>query len=162
VTVLPLTIKAMWSAEERGRQGEFADIGPQFLPLPAHKTAEAAGIDLHAAVDGQVLPRRRLMVPTGLCIELPPGTVGLVAVRSGLSVKYGLRLVNGVGIVDSDFRGELVLCLTTDELLGFRRGDRLCQLVVANYRPLALKLVDELSRTDRGVGGWGSTGGHGG
>lgn len=159
MSTLPMLVRAKWSAEEELRRG--AGAIPEFLPLPTHRTAQAAGIDLAAAVDGKLRPApRRALVPTGLCIELPPGTVGLVAVRSGLSVSYGLRLVNGIGIVDANFRGELLLHLTSDEPMPFRRGDRLAQIVVANYRPVALQLVMELSKTDRGVGGWGSTGGH--
>jgi len=159
VTLLATRVRVCWSQEEQARQGLGAV--PAFLPLPAHQSAQAAGLDLLAAVSGIIRPApRRQLVPTGLCIELPAGAVGLVVVRSGLSVQYGLRLVNGVGVVDSDFRGEVRLHLTADEDMPFQRGDRLAQIVVANYRPVAVELSLELGRTDRGLNGWGSTGGH--
>ena len=132
------------------------------LPLPAPASAGSAGLDLRAAIDGEttLAPGRRLLVPTGFAIELPPGHEGQVRPRSGLAARHGVTVVNAPGTVDSDYRGEILVALVHlgDEPLTLRRGDRIAQLVVA---PVAVVEVEEASRlgdTDRGAGGFGSTG----
>jgi dUTP pyrophosphatase len=103
--------------------------------LPRYETAGAAGMDLRARLEAPVLllPGKRALVPTGLRIELPPGYEAQVRARSGLAVKYGIGLVNGVGTIDSDYRGEIKICLINwgDEAFEIKDGDRVAQLVVA-------------------------------
>ena len=134
------------------------------LPLPAYETAEAAGMDLRAAVpeDEPIVlrPGARAMVPTGLCIALPKGFEAQVRPRSGLAAKHGLTCLNSPGTVDSDYRGELKVILINlgEEDFTIRRGERIAQMVIAPVVQAHWAQVTSLDETARGAGGFGSTG----
>ncbi|MDD1528364.1 dUTP diphosphatase [Bradyrhizobium sp. WBOS7] len=134
------------------------------LPLPAYQTAEAAGLDLMAAVaDGAPLtlaPGQYALVPTGLAIALPPAHEAQVRPRSGLAAKHGVTVLNSPGTIDADYRGEIKVILINHGAAPFviKRGERIAQLVIAPVVQAALVPVATLSATDRGTGGFGSTG----
>lgn len=130
--------------------------------IPAYGTAFAAGADLYACLDEPltIAPGETKMVHIGLAMELPAGYVGLVYARSGLATKRGLAPANKVGVIDSDYRGELMVSLhnhgTAEQTV--EPGERVAQLVVAPYITAVFEEADELSDTVRGAGGFGSTG----
>ena len=134
------------------------------LPLPAYQSAHAAGLDLLAAVpESQPLtmqPGQRALVPTGLMIAVPPGHEAQVRPRSGLAFKHGVTVLNSPGTVDADYRGEVSVLLINhgDAPFTIRRGERVAQLVIAAVTQANLVVVASLSSTDRGSGGFGSTG----
>jgi len=132
------------------------------LPLPAYQTAHAAGLDLHADLPEPVTlePFARRAIPTGLALELPPGFEGQVRPRSGLALKQGVTCLNSPGTIDADYRGEVQVILynASQEPVRISRGDRIAQLVIAAVAHAELLEVEALSQTDRGAGGFGSTG----
>lgn len=133
------------------------------VSLPKYATAGAAAMDLTACIDEPVTiaPRQLVSLPTGIAISLPgPDYVALVFARSGLGVKHGICLSNGVGVIDSDYRGEIRVGLTnlSDEPYTIQPGDRVAQLAVMPVTQAQIVQVDELDETDRGSGGFGSTG----
>ena len=134
------------------------------IDLPVYGTAGAAGMDLRAAVqDGQPLtlqPGARALVPTGLTIAVPPGYEAQVRPRSGLALKHGITCLNSPGTIDSDYRGEVgvILANTGAEPFTIKRGDRIAQMVIAAYAKIAWQETAALSETQRGQGGFGSTG----
>jgi len=132
------------------------------LPLPAPATAGAAGVDLAAAVDGELVlePGARVLVPTGLALAIPPGFEGQVRARSGLALRHGIVLPNAPGTIDSDYRGELQVILWNAGREPFRvaRGDRIAQLVIVPVARVAWHEVEALPPTARGAGGFGHTG----
>ncbi|HZR87317.1 MAG TPA: dUTP diphosphatase [Bradyrhizobium sp.] len=134
------------------------------LPLPAYQTAHAAGLDLLAAVaeDAPVVlePGRYAMVPTGLSIALPDGFEAQVRPRSGLAAKHGVTVLNAPGTIDADYRGEVAVLLINHGSAPFtiRRSERIAQLIIAPVAQAELVPVDVLSSTERGAGGFGSTG----
>ena len=134
------------------------------LPLPAYQTAEAAGLDLMAAVaDSEPMTLasgQYALVPTGLAIALPPGFEAQVRPRSGLAAKHGVTVLNSPGTIDADYRGEIKVILINHGTAPFviKRGERIAQMVIAPVVQAALVPVAELSETDRGAGGFGSTG----
>lgn len=135
----------------------------QSLPLPAYETPGAAGLDLRAALpDGplRLEPGARLLVPTGLVLELPDGTEGQVRPRSGLALRHGVTLLNTPGTIDADYRGEVGIILINHgrEAFTIQHGDRIAQLVIAAVLQADIAEVGELSETERGDGGFGSTG----
>ena len=130
---------------------------------PAYATSGSAAADLCAVLDEPltVQPMERVLVPTGLAIELPDaGCVALVYARSGLSIKHGLCMANGVGVIDSDYRGELRVPMVnlSDTPYTIQPGERVAQLCIAPVWQAAFTPADALSDTDRGAGGFGSTG----
>lgn len=130
--------------------------------LPAYQTEHSAGMDLHACLDAPVIvqPMERINIPTGLSIELPPGYESQIRARSGLSIKYGMTMVNGVGTIDGDYRGDygvLMINLGSEPFV-IEPGMRVAQLVIAKYEHVTWAQVDSLSQTKRGTGGLGSTG----
>ncbi len=131
------------------------------LPLPRYQTPASAGMDLHAAEDADLAPGERRSVGTGLAIALPPGFEAQVRPRSGLALRHGVTLLNAPGTVDADYRGEIRVILVNLGQEPFRvaRGDRIAQLVVAPVTRARWEEVAELPATDRGAGGFGSTGG---
>jgi dUTP pyrophosphatase len=137
--------------------------GAEELALPTYATEGAAGLDLRAAVEKDVLlaPGDRALVPTGLAIAVPPGYEAQVRPRSGLALRHGIVLPNSPGTIDSDFRGELqvIVCNTGSEPFVIQRGDRIAQLVLAPVAQLEWDEVSELPASSRGDGGFGSTGG---
>ena len=134
------------------------------LALPAYQSAHAAGLDLVAAVpeDAPMMlaPGQRALVPTGLTIALPPGYEAQVRPRSGLAAKHGVTVLNSPGTIDADYRGEIGVLLINHGAVPFaiRRGERIAQMVVAAVVQADLVPVISLSPTDRGSGGFGSTG----
>jgi dUTP diphosphatase len=134
------------------------------LALPAYQSAHAAGLDLLAAVPEDapliLLPGQRALVPTGLTIALPPGYEAQVRPRSGLAAKHGVTVLNTPGTIDADYRGEIAVLLINhgDAAFPIRRGERIAQMVVASVVRAELVPVATLSATDRGSGGFGSTG----
>jgi dUTP pyrophosphatase len=132
------------------------------LPLPNYQSAQAAGLDLLAAVTADLIiaPGQRALVPTGIAIALPPQTEAQVRPRSGLAARHGVTVLNTPGTVDADYRGEIQVILINlgDEPFVVRRGERIAQLVIAPVLRAALSESHELSGTGRGAGGFGSTG----
>ncbi len=133
------------------------------IPLPRYASPGAAAMDLHACIDEAVTlpPGGRVTIPTGLAIALPSeGYVALVFARSGLGIRQGVALSNGVGVIDSDYRGEIAVGLqnSSDVAYTVQPADRIAQLAVMPVVQAQLELVDELDDTQRGTGGLGSTG----
>ena len=130
--------------------------------LPSYETTGSAGADLRAYLSEPVTlaPGERRLIPTGLYVELPPGIEAQVRARSGLSIKHGIGLVNGVGTVDSDYRGEWNVPLINfgDQPYTIHDGDRIAQVVFARYERAAFTLVEEIAGSERGAGGFGHTG----
>ena len=134
------------------------------LPLPAYHSADAAGLDLLAAVAEAAPvtldPGRHALVPTGLVIALPRGYEAQVRPRSGLAARHGVTVLNAPGTIDADYRGEVAVVLINhgDAPFTIRRGERIAQMVIAPVTRVELIAVPQLSSTDRGSGGFGSTG----
>ena len=132
------------------------------LPLPSYATPMSAGMDLRAAIDSvvKIEPRQRALIPTGIAIEIPEGYEGQVRPRSGLALKKGITLANSPGTIDADYRGELKVILINlgQETVEIKRGDRIAQLVIAPVVQAQIEVSHTLSETDRGDGGFGSTG----
>ncbi len=130
--------------------------------LPTSGSERAAGYDLYACVDGTVAiaPHTTAKIGTGLAIAVPDGYFGAIFARSGLATKQGLRPANCVGVCDSDYRGEYIIALhnDSDEERIVENGDRIAQLVVMPYLAVTFVETEELSQTERGAGGFGSTG----
>jgi len=132
------------------------------LPLPAYATEGAAGMDVVSAEDVTLAPGARHAVATGLAMAIPAGYEIQVRPRSGLALKHGISVPNTPGTIDSDYRGELKVILINlgQEPFAIARGDRVAQLVLAPVVQAAWEEVAELDATERGAGGFGSTGGH--
>ena len=133
------------------------------LPWPSRATEGSAGMDLSACIEENLIisPRQLVKIPTGIAIALPgPEYVALVYARSGLGIKHGIALSNGVGVIDSDYRGEIQVGLTNLSHTPYtiHPGDRIAQLVVTPVVLPELERVEELDDTGRGTGGFGSTG----
>ncbi len=132
------------------------------LPLPTYATEGSAGLDLRAAVEGEIVlaPGERTLVPTGLKLAIPPGFEGQVRARSGVALKAGVGLPNAPGTIDSDYRGELKVILInwSETPHVIRRGERIAQLVIAPVTRACLAEVEELPDTSRSSGGFGHTG----
>jgi dUTP pyrophosphatase len=132
------------------------------ISLPGYETAGAAGMDVEAGLEQSIemSPGAIVLVPTGWAVSIPPGYELQVRPRSGLAVKHGITLVNSPGTIDSDYRGEVKIILANfgKQAFEIKRGDRIAQLVIARYEHIRWELVDSLDETDRGAGGFGSTG----
>lgn len=130
--------------------------------MPSYGSADAAGADLYAVTDGSVTiaPGQTVLIHTGLALAIPQGFVGLVYARSGLATKQGLAPANKVGVIDADYRGELMVALHnhSGEMRTVEHGDRIAQLVIAPYLTAQFTQQEELDDTVRGEGGFGSTG----
>ena len=130
--------------------------------VPTYGSAEAAGADLYACLEAEVTvePGKTVFVPTGIAMEVPRGYAGLIYARSSLGTKRGLAPANKVGVIDSDYRGEVMVALhnhgTQAQILA--HGERIAQLVVTPVLAPSFELCDDLTDTDRGAGGFGSTG----
>jgi len=131
-------------------------------PLPHYGTEASAGVDLRANISGSITlkPLERTLIKTGLFIELPVGYEAQVRPRSGLAYKYGLTVLNTPGTIDADYRGEIgvILVNLSNEEFTVENGERVAQMVIAKHEQAEWELVEELSDTDRGAGGFGSTG----
>lgn len=130
--------------------------------LPAYGSADAAGADLYALTDGPaaIAPGETILIRTGLALAIPKGYVGLVCARSGMACKRGLAPANKVGVVDADYRGEVMIFLHNHgpETQVVEPGDRVAQLVIVPYLTVQFAPAEELDGTERGSGGFGSTG----
>jgi dUTP pyrophosphatase len=130
--------------------------------LPAYETEGSAGMDLRAYLDAPVTlaPMERALIPTGIFLAVPRGYEAQVRARSGLAVKHGIGLVNGIGTIDSDYRGEVKVALINwgREPFTIENGDRIAQLVIAAYERVDWEETDTLDETERGAGGFGHTG----
>lgn len=134
----------------------------QDIDLPRYETAQSAGVDLPAAVGAPLVlePRGRALVPTGLAIALPAGYEAQIRPRSGLAARHGVTLLNSPGTIDADYRGELKIILVNlgDEAFEITRGMRIAQMIVAPVAAARFEEVETLADTERGSGGFGSTG----
>lgn len=145
--------------------GECAVLVQQLdpgLPLPKYAHPGDAGADVYSAMDFVLAPGERKLVATGIAIAIPEGYAAFVHPRSGLAAKHGISIVNTPGTIDSGYRGEVKVCLiNTDPAQEFAvsRGDRIAQLVIQKVETATFEVVDSLTETPRGVGGYGSTGG---
>lgn len=131
------------------------------VALPTYAYEGDAGLDLRANADVVIAPHERVLVPTGLAIALPDGFAGFVQPRSGMALKRGLSIANTPGLIDARYRGELkVICVNLDshEPIFIERGERIAQLVIQEVPVVHLHEVDELDETNRGTGGFGSSG----
>ena len=132
------------------------------IELPRFETAQAAGADLRAAIDTPVTlnPGERKLIPTGFCMALPAGYEAQVRPRSGLALKHGITVLNSPGTIDADYRGEVGVLIINhgQDAFTVERGDRFAQMVIAPVTQGRFNIVDSLSETDRGSGGYGSTG----
>lgn len=130
--------------------------------LPQYETAGSAGMDIRAYLDApvEIAPGTRKLIPTGLFMEIPAGYEVQIRARSGLAVKHGIGLTNGIGTIDSDYRGEIKISLINwgEEPFIVKDGDRVAQMVVCSYIQADLEEAQELSETERGAGGFGHTG----
>jgi dUTP pyrophosphatase len=134
------------------------------LPLPSYETASAAGMDLRAAIDEalpvMLAPGQRSIIPTGLCIALPDGFEAQIRPRSGLAAKHGITCLNSPGTIDADYRGEVKVILINlgDEPFAIQRGERIAQMLIAPVTQARWIEAEALDDTERGAGGFGSTG----
>lgn len=130
--------------------------------LPAYETVGSAGMDVKAFIDESIVlkPGQRALIPTGLFFEIPLGYEVQVRARSGLAIKHGICLINGIGTVDSDYRGEIKVPLVNlgQEDFEIKTGERIGQIVLSKYEQITWDQVEVLSETDRGTGGFGHTG----
>ena len=130
--------------------------------LPQYETAHAAGMDMRAFIETEITikPLQRILVPTGLYMELPVGFEAQIRPRSGLAYKHGISIVNSPGTIDADYRGEIKVLLVnlSDTDFVVNNGDRIAQMVIARHETVSWNAVDELNDTARGAGGYGHTG----
>lgn len=130
--------------------------------VPQYETEGSAGMDIKAYMENpvEIAPGCRALIPTGLFMEIPAGYEVQIRARSGLAVKHGVGLTNGIGTIDSDYRGEVKVSLINwgQEPFTVKNGDRIAQMVVARYEKVSVEKTEELSETDRGSGGFGHTG----
>jgi dUTP pyrophosphatase len=137
-------------------------INKSGLALPQYETAHAAGMDMRAFTPEEIVikPMQRILVPTGLHIELPVGYEAQIRPRSGLAYKHGISIVNSPGTIDADYRGEIKVLLInlSDTDFVVNNGDRIAQMVIAKHETVSWENVEELSDTARGEGGYGHTG----
>lgn len=132
------------------------------LPLPRYMTAQSSGMDICAALTGDLVlaPGRISLVPTGFAMALPDGFEAQIRPRSGLAVKHGISIVNAPGTIDADYRGEVKIALINlgPEPVTIKRGDRIAQMVIQQVCQVRINVVDQLNDTDRSAGGFGHTG----
>lgn len=132
------------------------------VPLPQYMSAHASGMDVFAANEAEIVigPGRYALIPTGFAIALPEGFEAQIRPRSGLALKYGVTVLNSPGTIDADYRGEVgvILINHSKETFIVRRGDRIAQMIIANYAKAKFEIVEELPKSAREAGGFGSTG----
>ena len=131
-------------------------------PLPAYETSHSAGMDLRANIAKNILlkPLERLLIPTGLFIELPIGFEAQIRPRSGMAYKFGITVLNSPGTIDADYRGEVKVLLVnlSDKEVEIEDGMRIAQMIVSKHETISWNQVDSLTETERGAGGYGHTG----
>ena len=130
--------------------------------FPAYETEGSSGMDIRACLSEPVSigPGERKLIPTGLFLEMPRGLEAQIRARSGLSIRHGITLVNGIGTIDSDYRGEVMVPVINlgDESYTIEDGDRIAQMVIASYVKVDIEQAETIDETERGSGGFGSTG----
>ena len=135
--------------------------GTEDIPLPSYMSGGASGMDLCAAIDGEVLlsPGETRLIPTGIYISLPAGFEAQIRPRSGLALKHGITVANSPGTIDADYRGQVGIILQNlgSEPFRMKRGDRIAQMVINRVYRAEIELVEELDETDRSSGGFGHT-----
>lgn len=139
---------------------EILVLEPQWS-APSYARAGDAGADLRTTTDVVIAPGERVVVGTGIAMAIPDGFVGMVHPRSGLAANHGLSIVNSPGVIDSGYRGEIKVALINHDLhesITLNRGDRIAQIVIQEVSQVTFVTVDSLSETERGAGGYGSTG----
>lgn len=132
------------------------------IEAPSYAQPGDAGADLRSTIDVILAPGERSLIPTGVAVAMPFGTVGLIHPRSGLAAKHGITVLNAPGTIDAGYRGEIQVCLLNtdrDQAFHVKRGDRIAQLVIQRIEIAAFQVVEELPESVRGAGGFGSTGG---
>lgn len=137
-------------------------INKSHHPLPAYQTNQSAGMDIRANLTEpiELKPLERKLIPTGLYIALPDGYEAQIRPRSGLAIKHGITLLNTPGTIDADYRGEIgvIMVNLSNEPFVINDGERICQMVVAQYQQIGWQTVESLDETERGAGGFGHTG----
>lgn len=137
-------------------------INKSHHPLPQYATPYSAGVDLRAYISEPIYlkPLERILVPTGLYLELPQGYEAQIRPRSGLALKHGLTVLNTPGTIDADYRGEIrvILVNLSNEDFVINDGERICQMVIASHAQVVWDAVDTINETERGAGGFGHTG----
>lgn len=131
------------------------------IPNPKYSHKSDAGLDLYSTVDYLLKPFERKLIPTGIKVEIPEGYAGFIQPKSGLAVNHGISIVNTPGLIDSGYRGEIkviIINLDTKEAYKIKKGDKICQLVLLKVEKALLLFREELDESDRGEGGFGSTG----
>lgn len=141
---------------------EIKVINRSANPLPAYESLHAAGMDIRASLTAPEIlnPAQRVLIPTGLFIEIPPGFEVQIRPRSGLALKHGITVLNAPGTIDADYRGEVKVLLINhgSEAFVIQPGERIAQMVVSRHEQATWAIAEELSETARGEGGYGSTG----
>ncbi len=131
-------------------------------PLPAYETLYSAGMDLRANIDNDMIIKslERILIPTGIFIQLPEGYEAQIRPRSGLALKKGISVLNTPGTIDADYRGEIgvILINLSKEDVTIKDGERICQMIISKHERIRWSVVQELSESDRGTGGFGHTG----
>lgn len=137
-------------------------INKSHHPLPAYQTNQSAGMDIRANLTEpiELKPLERKLIPTGLYIALPDGYEAQIRPRSGLAIKHGITLLNTPGTIDTDYRGEIgvIMVNLSNDPFVINDGERICQMVVAQYQQIEWQTVESLDETERGAGGFGHTG----
>jgi len=130
------------------------------IDLPSYATEHSSGLDLRTSEDVSLLPGEYKLIPTGVAIEILEGFEGQVRPRSGLALKYGIACLNSPGTIDADYRGEVKVLLINHgkEIVNFKRGERIAQLIISKYERVEVELVEDLKETARSSGGFGHTG----
>ena len=131
------------------------------IPLPKYSHTGDAGLDLYSSINCELRPFERKKIPTGIKISIPQGYAGFIQPRSGLAAKYGISIVNTPGLIDSGYRGEvcaILINLDPKNTFKIKKGDKICQLVIHKVEEVNLEIVEDLGKTSRGEGGFGSTG----
>lgn len=130
--------------------------------IPSYATSGSSGLDITAFISEPIIlkPMERLLIPTGIFVEIPSGYEGQIRARSGLAIKHGIGLVNSIGTIDSDYRGELKIPLInfSNENFTINDGDRIAQLIITKYEKVSIEVVSKLCDTERGTGGFGHSG----
>jgi dUTP pyrophosphatase len=155
-----MTVETVAEATTLNVELKMLDEG---LEAPSYAQPGDAGADLRTSIDFTLEPGERKLIPTGVAVALPFGTVGLIHPRSGLAAKHGITVVNAPGTIDAGYRGEISICLLNtdrEKAVEFKRGDRIAQLVIQRIEIAAFVQVEALSESVRGAGGFGSTGGY--
>jgi len=131
------------------------------IPVPKYAHTGDAGLDLYSSINCELRPFERKKIPTGIKISIPQGCAGFIQPRSGLAIKNGISVVNTPGLIDSGYRGEvcaILINLDPKNVFVIKKGDKICQLVIHKVEEVKLEIVEDLGKTSRGEGGFGSTG----